>query len=292
MRLLLPLVLGCAFVPGLVLGRRADRSALARSIWRVLYWAGLPVVPIVLAAAPVAAAGPAVLAATASLIALTLLARAYARVRFESSAERAAFTLSAFWPNTGWLGVPVSVAVLGPGAIPTALLYANVASGPHNFLVGGTIAASHRGEGLRSVLGAAVRRNHYLVPTLIGVAWALLDVPHPHALAHVASTWALVSAPLAFFAFGIVIARAPIAPDGDVWAAVLLRVGLSPLLLLATTPFVAIPRAFVLQASMATGLSTLSFAGEHGLPLRRLAPPIAWSTALVLAAACLWALVE
>src|SRR2546423_1258128 len=88
--------------------------------------------------------------------------------------------------------------------------------------------------------------------------WAPLP---PLPLAHVAAGYSLVGAPIAFFAFGLTLARTPLAPDRDVWAAVALRLGLSPLLLLATTPFVAVPRAFLVQASMATSLSSLSFAG-------------------------------
>jgi predicted permease len=288
MRLALPLLLGCAFAPGFALGRTGDRAALAAAIYRVLYWSWLPAVPIVLAAAPLRQAGGAVAAATVCLLCLTLLARAYARRRFESRAERAAFTLSAFWPNTGWLGLPVSVAILGPGVVPAALLYSNVASGPHNFLVGGTIAASHRGGGLRDGLRHAVLRNHYLLPTLVGVAWALAHVPHPTHVASLLGHAAVVTAIPAFFAFGLVLARVPVAPDRDVWAALALRLLVSPLLLLVAGLAVDVPRAFFLQAAMATGLSTLSFAGEHGLPLRRIAPAIAWSTALVLAGASLW----
>ena len=40
---------------------------------------------------------------------------------------------------------------------------------------------------------------------------------------------------------------------------------------------------------MATGLSTLTMAGAHGLPSTRIAPTIAWGTALVVGMATAWA---
>jgi malonate transporter len=229
-----------------------------------------------------------VAAATAGLFTTALVAGAYARTRFSESADRAAFTLSAFWGNTGWLGVPVTVALLGTDAMPAALLYASVASAPHNFLVGGTIAASHGRRVSPATLLAAARRNHYLLPTALGVTWALSGLPRPGGTATVLSYLTPVVALPAFFALGLVLARVPLTPDRDTWAALVIRLGLSPVLLLAATPFLAVPRPFLVQAGMATGLNTLSFAGEHGLPVRRIAPTIAWSTILVLLGATAW----
>jgi predicted permease len=286
---LLPILLAAAAIPGVLVGRRIDGGPLARQIWRVIYWTGLPLVPLVLAAAPIGAAGGAVLAATGCLLVVVAVSLVYARLRFAGRPERAAFALSAFWPNTGWLGIPVCACMLGPRAVPAAVLYASVASAPHNFVVGGSLAASHGSSG-GGALAAAVRRNHYLLPTLLGVVWALSGVPYPVGLAHAASLFVVATAVPAFFALGLTLARVPLRPDRDLWAALSLRLGLSPLLLLGASAFVAVPRAFLVQAAMATGLNTLTLAGEHGLPMRRVAPAVAWSTGLVLAGATAWLL--
>jgi hypothetical protein len=284
----LPILLAAALVPGFALGRRGPRPRLQAAIWRGLYWGWMPVVVLSLAGAPLASAGLAVAAGTAGLLTTALVAGAYARKRFGSSAERAAFTLSAFWGNTGWLGVPLTVALLGTGALPAAILYASVASAPHNFLVGGTIAASHgRRITARTVLAAA-RRNHYLLPTLLGLAWAASGAPRPPGSSSAVAWLAVGAAVAGFFGLGLILARVPLAPDRDVCAALAIRLGLSPALLLAATPFLAVPRPFLLQAGMATGLNTLSFAGKHDLPLRRIAPTIAWGTVLVVLAASAW----
>ena len=285
---LLLMTAGCA-LPGLALARRSDLQPLADGIQRVLYWTGIPLVVVVLSGAPVRSAGLAVGVAIACLSLTAVAARLYARRRFADHGERAAFTLSAFWPNSGWLGLPVAVAVLGSGALPSALLYSSVASGPHNFVVGGSVAAAGRPSGAKVGLLASVRHNHYLPAIALGLAWAFSGLPRSGVLSSTAGWIALATAGPAFFAFGIILANAPKRPDRDTFAALGLRLGLSPALLLATTPFVFVPRPFLLQAGMATGLSTLTMAGAHGLPSARIAPTIAWGTALVVGIATAWA---
>ena len=176
------------------------------------------------------------------------------------------------WPRSG--GTPAGSASPSPSPCSgrarcrPALLYANVASAPHNFLVGGTIAASHGRRVTARTLLAAFRRNHYLLPTAIGLAWAVSGLPRPPGTASLSAWLAPVVALPAFFALGLILSRVPLRPDRDTYAALVIRLGLSPVLLLSMTPFLAVPRPFLVQAGMATGLNTLSFAGEHGLPVR------------------------
>ena len=101
----LPLALMLAVVPGFVAGRRRDLRDAAARIFRLIYRLSLPCTPFVLAAAPLRESALAVLAVwTVSTIVLVLGAT-YARLRFAREDERAAFTLSAYWSNTGWLGL-------------------------------------------------------------------------------------------------------------------------------------------------------------------------------------------
>ncbi len=287
-----PLVaaMATAVVLGLLLARRVGRTRsedVARRILRAAYWVGIAAVPPVLAAAPVREVGLAVPVAMATHMTTFLAARLYARRAFAEEPEQAAFTLAAYWGNTGWLGVPVAVAVLGPDALSTATLYAFAVSAPYNLVVGATFAAARGTVGLAPVLAAA-RRNHYLVPTACAVAWSLAGLPVPHPLVEAGRALTLGSSLPVMAALGLVLAWAPLRPDRHLGSALAIRLGLSPALLGLAALVVDVPRAFLVQAGMATGVNALMMAGEHRLPVRRVAPVIAWSTALVVAGAAIW----
>jgi predicted permease len=282
---LLPVGLLAMFAPGFLLARSHHPHAVARDrLWRGIYWLGVFTLPVLLATAPIRKAGPAVFASTGCLLLVVGAASAYGRLRYRTSAERAAFTLSAFWPNTGWLGLPVCAALLGPSSLPTAALYASLASSPHNMLVGGSLAAAHTHSGLAAVR-AAVLRNRLLPPVIVGLLWAASGVG-TLGLGHAARSLALFAAFPAFLALGLTLGGLDLRPDRDVGAALVLRLGLSPALLLAASLVIHVPEAFLVQAGMATGLNTLTMSAEHGLPQGHIARCVAWSTAIVIGATC------
>jgi malonate transporter len=273
------------FMPGFLLARHHHPHALARDrLWRVMYWLGVITLPVLLASAPIRKAGPAVLAATGCLLCVVAVASAYGRWRYRTSAERTVFTLSAFWPNTGWLGMPVCAVLLGPSSLPAAALYASVASAPHNMLVGGSLAAAHTHRGL-AAMRAALLSNRLLLPVLIGLAWAASGIG-TFGLGNPARWVAVFSAFPAFVALGLTLGSLNLRPDRDVGAALVLRLGLSPALLIGASLVIHVPEAFLIQAGMATGLNALSMSAEHGLPQGHIARCVAWSTGLVLAVTC------
>jgi predicted permease len=278
-------VLVAALALGAIVGRRIDGRATARRVWRTIYWTNLPLFPVIVAAAPIDAVGPAVVAAYAALVVTVTGVQLYARYRFSDTAERAAFQLAATWANTGWLGPPVIVAVLGPEALPTALLYAGAVSAPFNMLVNATLAAAHDRSHLLQIARVSIARNHYLGPTAAGLAYGLAGGPVPEGLLHVAQLGVVAGAFPAFFAFGLVLARTSLVPDGVVGTALATRLLIAPGLLVGASSLVAMPRAFVLQAGMATGMNVLVLSSEHRLPLRRVVATIFWGTLLVLLAA-------
>ena len=282
---LLPLGLLAVFAPGFLVARRRHPHAVLRDrLWRGIYWAGVVTLPALLASAPIRQAGPAVLASTACLLVVVLAAHAYGRWRYRSRAEQAAFTLSAFWPNTGWLGMPVCAALLGPGALPAAALYASLASSPHNMLVGGSLAAAHSHRGFAAVR-AAVVSNRFLLPLVLGLAWAASGIG-TYGLGEIAQWAAVATAFPAFLALGLTLGSLDLRPDRDVGAAIVLRLGLSPALLLGASLVIHVPDAFLVQAGMATAITTLTMSAEHGLPQGHIARVVAWSTMLVVAATC------
>jgi predicted permease len=278
----LPLVLALTLVAGLLAGRRRDLSGVARRIQTSIWWFGLPLGIPVLASAPLGSASLAVLAGAGAFLAVPVIASLYARQAFDSRAERAAFTLTALWPNTGALGIPVTFALLGPDAVPAAALYGSLIAGPLSLIVGGSIAS---GTGERRSVREIVASNPALITVAVGLAWALAPLPAPERLAHFSQSFMVGTSFLSFLAAGITMSGAPLALDRDVAAAVTLRVGVSPTLLLAAATVVHVPRGFLVQAAMASGLSTFNLASAHDLPLARVAPAFAWSTGIVLSGA-------
>ena len=235
MHAVLPLLLALAILPGFLLGRRGAPQAVARDIQRVIYWGWLPIVPLALAGAPLASAGLAVAAGTAGLFTTAIVAGAYARRRFPESADRAAFTLAAFWGNTGWLGVPVTVALLGRARCRRR---SSTPTSPRRRTTSWSAGRSppRMAAGSPPTLLAAFRRNHYLLPTAIGLAWAVSGLPRPPGTASLLGWLAPVVALPAFFALGLILSRVPLRPDRDTYAALVIRLGLSPVLLLSMTP--------------------------------------------------------
>ena len=281
----LPLGLLAVFTPGFLLARGSHAHEVTRDrLWRLIYWVGVCTLPVLLASAPIRAAGPAVFAAFGCLVCVTTAASIYGRHRYPASAERAAFTLSALWPNTGFLGLPVCAALLGSSSLPTAALYSSLASAPHNMLVGGSVAASHTHSG-KAALRSALLHNRFVLPVVVGLVWAASGVG-TFGLGGPARMVALASAFPAFLALGLTLGNLNLRPDRDVGAALALRLVLSPALLLGASVVIHVPEAFLIQAGMATGLNTLTMSVEHGLPQGHIARCVAWSTGLVLAATC------
>jgi predicted permease len=107
------------------------------------------------------------------------------------------------------------------------------------------------------------------------------------------------SAPLGFFALGAILAGEAEQGAFGLPPATSRRRSASPscsrcsscrcLLLAITAPLVALPRAFLLQAAMPSGINGLVIAHAYGLDLRTSAGAIAWSTAIVVVAATIGA---
>lgn len=208
--------------------------------------------------------------------------------------------VAAIQGNTGYLGLPVTFAVLGAGALGNAIAYDTIMSAVTLLLGSAAIGAAlgeRAGAGGRQRLRAFIARN----PPLIAVVLGLLapDALAPQALVNVSHVLAVALAPLGFFALGAILAGEaehgmlglPPRMTAPIGAAVTLKVLVTPLLLLAiTAPLVDLPRAFLLQAAMPCGINGLVIAHAYGLDLRTSAGAIAWSTAIVVVAATIGAL--
>jgi len=197
--------------------------------------------------------------------------------------------------NTGYLGYPLAVALLGRDELSTAALYDVLVTGPCLLLGAFAVGAAfgtRAGETPRQRLRAFFTRN----PPLFAAIAGLLA---PEALAPtllVDASQALIAAilPIGFFAVGATLAEnaehgeLPIPPPltRPVALAVGTRIAVVPaLLMLIAAPLIDLPAAYRLLAAMPSGVTSLVIAHAYGLDMEITAEAVTWSTAIVVAAA-------
>jgi predicted permease len=194
--------------------------------------------------------------------------------------------------NTGWLGLPLVAAVLGADHLSQAVAYDALVQGPV-FLIGAFGAAAAMGTEAGETTGERVRAFFIRNPPLLATIAALLAPASlaPEALVEVARLVVFAMLPLGFFAVGVTLAseaeegalRFPPPLTRPIVAALVLRLGIAPLLLVAlSAPFIDLPLPFLIMAAMPAGLSSITLAHAYGLDVRFAAGSIAWSTALAI----------
>lgn len=197
--------------------------------------------------------------------------------------------------NTGYLGLPLSVALLGSGAVGAAVAWDTLVSSPVFLIAGFAIGAAFgddAGSGRRERVLAFLARNPPLLATLAGLVAP--DALAPAALVDVAKLIVVALLPVGFFVLGINLAAE--AQDGELrfpppftrpLVAVLgLRLLLAPALVLAASTFlVRLPDPYLLQAAMPSGINSLVVAHAYGLDLRLTSAAIAWTTSVVIVVA-------
>ncbi|MBS1860777.1 MAG: hypothetical protein JSS68_03600 [Actinobacteria bacterium] len=189
-----------------------------------------------------------------------------------------------FSGNTGYLGLPVVVALLGSHALDDAIAYDVLVSSP-GLLIGAFAVGATFGNhalGLKARLVSFFSANpplYALVAALIvpasAVPQVLVDISHPLALA---------LAPLGFLAVGTTVgherAFAPRPPVAlSVACKLLIPASVLGLLSLLITP---VPEAYIVQAAMACGVYNIAVTAIFGLDRSIVAPAVLWSTAFVL----------
>lgn len=222
------------------------------------------------------------------------------RVLHLGDASTGAVVVCSILANTGYLGLPLSAAVLGTDVIPEAITWDLAVSVPMLFLPAFAIGAAlgtRAGGTPRERVRSFLLRN----PPLLALALALVapDSWAPEALAEVARYSALALLPVGFFALGVHLRQE--ADDGTLrfppplTAPVLLvlgsRVVLAPVLFAAGAlsvmglTAIEIPDAYFSQAAMPCGINALIVAHVYGLDLRIAASAVAWSTTAVVTVA-------
>lgn len=193
--------------------------------------------------------------------------------------------------NTGYLGLPLALALLGPGQFGQAVAYDSLVQAPTLFVAGFGIGAAFgttAGESARERGRAFLARN----PPLLAVIAGLLAPASlaPDALLDISRGVVFALLPLGFFAVGVTLSaeseggtvRFPPAFTRPIATALALRLVVAPgLLLLMALPLIHLPTAYLLLAAMPCGINGLVVAHSYGLDLGLSAGAIAWSTAVV-----------
>ncbi len=212
-----------------------------------------------------------------------------------------AVMVAAMQVNTGFVGFPLVVALLGADRLAEAAAYDAVVTIPWLFgpvFAVGAAFGDAAGEGVRERTRAFFVRN----PPLLAMAAALVapDALAPDVLLDASRGLVFALVPLGFFAVGVYLASEadegvqvfPPPITAPVIAVVALRLLVAPALLLAlAAPLIDLPAPYLLLAAMPCGINTLVVAHAYGLDMRIAAGAVAWSTALVVAGALVGATV-
>jgi predicted permease len=197
--------------------------------------------------------------------------------------------------NTGYLGVPLTAALLGTDELAEAIAFDAVVSGPmfvaFAFAVGAAFGTT-AGDTARERTRAFVLRN----PPLIAVIAALVapDALAPDVLVDVAEVLVFAIVPVGFFILGVNLATEgeegqlafPPPFTAPVATVLVLRVVAAPALMVGlAAAIVTVPDAYLVQAAMPSGINSLVVAHTYGLDLKLTASAIAWTTAVVVLAA-------
>ncbi|MTD45643.1 transporter [Conexibacter sp. W3-3-2] len=221
-------------------------------------------------------------------------------------AATGAVVVGSILANTGYLGLPLTAAVLGTDVIPEAITWDLAVSVPMLFVPAFAIGAAlgtKAGETPRERVRAFLVRNPPLLA--LGLALVAPDAWAPEALSDIARYGALALLPVGFFALGVHLRQE--AEDGNmrfpppltrpVLVILGCRVLLAPALFAAgaltvgALTTVDIPDAYFAQAAMPCGINALIVAHVYGLDLRIAASAVAWSTTAVVTAALVLAAV-
>ena len=269
---------------GYASARRFDPDRWTGRALRTLFWLGAPASGVVATRTDVHAG--LVIGLAAAWVVLALSAALVLRATHDRPAgERAELLLTVCWPNAAWLGFPVCVVVFGWGALPLAVAFSQLCTGPFTLVVlPGLVAALVHARADWLGRAWAFAKNPYLICVSTGYALDAAGLGFPSTVTSVGRTVLLLSTLPAFAAVGAVLAGHRLRVDTATIRLAAARLTVASVPLLALRALLPIPGPFVVSAGMAVGMGSFGVAAVYGVPTRRLAPVLALSTALVLGA--------
>jgi predicted permease len=270
--------------------RRPDSTAIAdRMLW-ISLWVIMPPVTFFNFARfePSADVGVglafAYVALAVALGVAFLLARGPLRLEGHT---RGAFMCAAFHANTGFLGLPFTVALLGRDALPEAITYDQLVSTPWLLVVAFAIGAAHRDE--RHVTDRGLRAFLARNPALYALVAGLLapDALAPAWAVDASNVLVVALAPLGFFALGVYAtaggARFPPRFTAPVALATAVKLTVPVAVVAACAAAIHdVPDAFLVEAAMPTGLNSLLLVAAYRLDRAIISGAIVYSTGAVL----------
>lgn len=193
--------------------------------------------------------------------------------------------------NTGYLGYPLTVALLGRDQLSTAVLYDVLVTGPCLLLGAFAVGAAFgtkAGESPRQRVHAFFTRNPPLYAAIAGLLAP--KALAPTALVDLSQALVVAILPIGFFAVGATLAEnaehgeLPMPPplSRPVSLAIVTRLAIVPaLLMLLAAPLIHLPPAYRLLSAMPSGLNSMVVAHAYGLDMEITAEAVAWTTAIV-----------
>jgi predicted permease len=197
--------------------------------------------------------------------------------------------------NSAYLGYPLTIALLGRDALPTAVLYDVLVNAPclllGAFAVGAALG-TRAGEGVGERVRFFFTRNPPLYAAIAGLLAP--EALAPEIAVDISQGLVIAMLPLSFFAVGATLAEnaehgelpfpPPLTPP--VALAVGVRLAVAPgLLILFSAPLIDLPSAYLLLAAMPSGITSMIIAHTYGLDMEITAVAVAWSSAIVVAGA-------
>lgn len=262
------------------------RAEDARPLNAVIIYVGLPA--FIFEAVHGARLGPQLWAvvAVAWLVSLVLFAVAWAVQRMLRLEPRrgGALILASALGNTGYIGYPLTLAMLGAAALPSAVFY-DIFGTVFALVLIGLPLAWRFGEHEHGPVN--MLREVLTFPAVIAlfVALALRTVPVPEVVGDGLGLLAKMVAPLIMLSVGLSLRPRTIAAGASALVAiVVLRLVLAPLVALAAGSAVAVSEDLlavtVLEAGMPTMMLTLVVAERYGLDTDLVAAAIFVTTVL------------
>src|SRR6476646_3962109 len=193
--------------------------------------------------------------------------------------------------NTGYLGYPLAVALLGRDQLSTAVLYDVLVTGPCLLLGAFAVGAAFgtkAGETPRQRVVAFFTRNPPLYAAIAGLLAP--DALAPTVLVDLSQILIIAILPLGFFAVGATLAEnaehgeLPMPPplSRPVVLSLVSRLAVMPaLLMLLAAPLIELPAAYRLLSFMPAGINSMVVAHAYGLDMEVTAEAVTWSTAIV-----------
>jgi hypothetical protein len=215
-------------------------------------------------------------------LAVIMLAWLVSSVRAHDPARRGAIMLTAAFGNTGFIGYPVTAALLGGAAVPLAVFSDVFGTVFALVIVGLPVAARLSGGGDR----VSLLRELLTFPAVLALVAGLVAraVPVPESVSSGLDLLATIVAPLIMLSVGIMLRpRSLVRRFADIALVVMLRLAVAPALALMGGDMFAsgdVLRVAVLQAGMPTMMLTLVVGERFGLDTDFIASAIFVTTLL------------